>query len=280
MAQQDTLKRFRGPGKTAFWNARPQHWMDRVGMVFQPRQNTPELQARTLEDFATNYLNIRSPLLTHLFPNESSLYAVISENAYSPLRIQSTSARAALKVCKTATVDPKKRYDMQWLERNPTKRSLPDFNRALLCSTQHMHNLYLYRAADTTVLYVGQSSKHPGKRPLEHLKCDEPFGALLMANFDLASSWTGEVLTLNECEQLVMEALTLPDDDEYTKAARREYFHTNHLWAINTAEQVLIWMLRPCCNIAWNPFPTPIPTDLYRLVKENGQTKLLAPAAK
>lgn len=66
---QDTLKHFRGPGKTAFWNARPQHWMDRVGIVFQPQQKTPEVPARALADFAANYLDIRSPLLTYLIPN-------------------------------------------------------------------------------------------------------------------------------------------------------------------------------------------------------------------
>lgn len=79
MAQQDTLKRFRGPGKTAFWNARPQHWMDRVGIVFQPQQKIPEVPARALADFAANYLDIRSPLLTHHILNESSLYAVVSK---------------------------------------------------------------------------------------------------------------------------------------------------------------------------------------------------------
>ncbi len=276
MTQQFSPKRFRGRGKNSFWSANPQDCLDRFGIVFQT-----EVQNRTLTDFQT-YLEKRKPLLLHPMTHASALYAIVSRSAISLLRTQATTNRDALKVSVTAPIDPQKKLDCQWLEDNRTRLPLPDFFRSLIDTRQHQHSLYLFREGKT-VLYVGESGKHPGTRPAEHLRSEQSFGKLYRVNMDLALSfsWTGEVLTLAECESFIIDAICLSRYDN--KSIQAEFirkYRTDQSWARMIAERVLIWALRPCCNTEGNPFPTPIPDHLYRLSGTDEAMVLIPPASR
>ncbi len=259
MTQPLSPKRFRGRGKNSLWSANPQNCLDRSGIVFQTEE-----RGRTLAEFQA-YLKLRDPLLLHPIASTTAVYAIVSRYVEPRLRAQARTDRDALKVSVTAPIDPEKKLDCQWLEDNRTRLLLPDFFRSLADTRQHQHSIYLFREGNT-VLYVGES-KRPGTRPAEHLGREGSFGKLYRANLDLALSfsWTGEVLTLDECKSFVIDALCLSRyDDESIQAEFSRNYDTNQFWARKIAEKVLIWALRPCCNTDGNPFPTPIPDHLYR----------------
>jgi hypothetical protein len=133
------------------------------------------------------------------------------------------------------------------------------------------HCLYLYRDG-STVFYVGRSTS-PLQRLHEHLgrgdfcNLPSPLGKTILDNLPLSLSWTLQLLTVADCEPLVL--LHRPEyHGWYLQQLNRRLARE----AAEVAEEALIDHYRPYLNIAGNPAARPLPQKYRRGSPPAGDT--------
>lgn len=254
------------------YSLKPLDCLHRYRAIFQ-------LQKETKEDWKSsskkmrNYLHANQAQLLNIDDSEQFIHAAFPASESSRVRRQASRPQFGMKM--TRALIPCNGMQRDRLERCVARQQMPqiafeDFFRTW--DTQNTAS-YLYIVRDDLAIYYIGQTLNTEDRLSQHLGEDDPFGNLYRLNMRAALSWIVEVPTLDDCEQLVVEALLLPEDDvEKTMAEiKAKYQNPKELaWAINTAEQALIGFYRPCCNMVWNPFPTPLPSQLYL-----GRTKKL-----
>lgn len=188
---------------------------------------------------------------------EMTLLALIDSQHLQRIRNQ-VNKRSNVRCCEWAPVE-----GGESLRQNIPLRTFPDLIRN--DNPSELYRIYIVSENDT-IFYVGQAGNpiiRLCKRlnPYDGETSEKQFTCFLRRYIEYAlSTWKIQLLTLQDCESLVVETILARDcEAETIKSKIIEKYTTDETWAMKQAENVLIWRYRPCLNEIHNPFPTQLP---------------------
>jgi hypothetical protein len=238
----------------------PKNWLETIPLVFLSRGESRHSgeNLRRMDEYLCGY-NVKTEWLDHEnCDEEMALFALIDSQHFKMIEHEAMEDRSNVRHREWAPVK-----GGESLRQNIPQRTFQDLIRN--DNPSELYRIYIVSENDT-IFYIGKAGNPISRlckrlNPYDGETSEKQFTCFLRRYIDDAlSTWKIQLLTLQDCESLVVETILARGcEAETIKSEVIEKYTTDETWAKKQAERVLIWRFRPCLNKDFNPFPKQLP---------------------